>query len=147
MSGVDVMPRDCRTTGEQRFPGAELRFPARKIIKKNMALLAVKAMAERLWPVKTAHWLASFTGTTPRGARLTLSERTTPGGDALALLIRSDAGLEFLAELMRPEFGPPPKWWADVQYGARLVDLERRSAANRDALADLRRKIGGDETT
>lgn len=147
MSGVDVMAKPCPDAGEARFAKREVRFTARKNVRKNMALLAVIAAARRLWPVKTAHWLAGCAGTSVRSAQLTLAETTEPSGGTLATLIRSDAGLEFIRELMSPEFGAAPDWWADVEYGARLVELERRSAANRDALADLRRQIGGDETT
>lgn len=138
----NIMAAASANSGELRFPSGELRFPRPKNTKKNIALLAVKAMAERLWPVKTAHWLASFTGTTPRGARLTLAETTEPSGATLAALIRSDAGLEFLRELMNPEFGPAPGWWSDVALGARLVELERRAAENRAAMDEARRWIG-----
>ena len=147
MSIVDVMAKASHGGREARFAKSEARFTPTRNRKKNMALLSVICAARRLWPVKTAHWLAQFAGTTVRSAQLTLAERTEPSGATFANLIRSDAGFEFIRELMDPEFGRAPDWWADVERGARLLELERRAAAARAELDSLRRQIGGDEAT
>lgn len=141
MSVTDVMTPSGQKNGEARFAGREVRF-ARKNTRRNMALLAVVQAARRMWPVKTAHWLAGFSGVTVRAAQLTLAETTEPSGATLATLIRSEAGLEFLRELMSPDFGPQPGWWKDTALGLRLVELERRAAENRAAMDEARRRIG-----
>lgn len=144
MSVAKSMPAACGFPGEVRFTAREARFTRPKNLKRNIALLAVIGAARRLWPVKTAHWLAGFGGISPRAAYLTLAETTEPSGATLANLIRSEAGFHFLDELMRPDFGPAPAWWADIQAGRRLVELERRGAENRAAIEHLRRQIGGE---
>lgn len=135
------MSTASQIAGEARFANREVRF-TRGMSKKNMALLAVCATARRLWPVKTAHWLAAAAGTSVRAAYLTLAETTEPSGAALARLLRSDAGFALLEELMNSEYGAPPAWWADMQAGARMVDLERRAAENRAEIERLRRQVG-----
>lgn len=135
------MTTASQISGEARFAKGEARF-ARGNAKKNMVLLAVCAAARRLWPVKTAHWLAAAAGTSVRAAQLTLAESTEPNGATLARLLRSDAGFALLEEIMDSEYGAPPAWWADIQAGARMVELERRAAANRAEIERLRRQVG-----
>jgi hypothetical protein len=89
-----------------------------------------------VWPAHAAKHLSALSGASQSNSEKWLSGLSKPSADHLRALLRSERGYEFLSELVA---GTDAPWWAAVQIGLRMAELEKRQAEARQVLEEIRR--------
>jgi hypothetical protein len=94
----------------------------------------LQALFRRIWPKKTAVYLAIAGDVTVRQAERIISGKQGIGGRVLAQLLRGEHGAEILEVIMK---GAMPTWWKEAFHERRITAARRKRQQAERELREL----------